>query len=126
MFGFSLWERYWGLIACSSFGEAARSLVERAKQLAEGDEEPLVRTRAAEFLGLIGAADPRPVLMDVLASSRSGVEANLILNTLVLLRDGRPGYEFTVTPDHLDADVRNAPNVARRMEYLQAENRRHD
>ena len=49
------WARYWGLIVLSSHGRRAHSMVERAKQLADGDAEPLVRTRAAEFLGLIGA-----------------------------------------------------------------------
>ncbi|HAV65400.1 MAG TPA: sulfatase, partial [Verrucomicrobiales bacterium] len=44
------WKRYWGLIGCSVFGEAARPLAEQAKLLLT-DPEPMVRVRAAEFLG---------------------------------------------------------------------------
>ncbi|MCA9263453.1 MAG: sulfatase-like hydrolase/transferase, partial [Planctomycetales bacterium] len=68
------WQRYWGLIVCSRFGAEAQSLVDVAKRLAERDAELLVRTRAAEFLGLIGAADPRPVLREVLAKSKNATE----------------------------------------------------
>ena len=69
-------------------------MVEKAKKLAAEDAELLVRARAAEFLGLIGAADPQAVLEDALLKSKSTVEANLILNTAVMLRDGKPGYKF--------------------------------
>lgn len=114
------WERYWGLITCSSHGKAARPLVETARKLAQGDPERLVRVRAAEFLGLIGAADPRPIIMAALAETKSEVEANLILNTVVLLRDGQPGYEFKVTPEDVSHDfpMDQRANVRRRLEYL--------
>jgi arylsulfatase A-like enzyme len=115
------WQRYWGLIVGSSFGPQAESMVPQAEALARSDTNLLVRTRAAEFLGLIGAADPRPTLIDVLAKSRSPVEANLILNTLVLLRDGKLGYEFTITRNHFRPSVRDGDNVQRRMEYLDPE-----
>jgi len=81
-------ERYWGLITCSFFGAQASGFYEQAQQLASSDSNLLVRCRAAEFLGLTGVSDPLPVLMDVLDQSRDPVEANLVLNTLVLLRDG--------------------------------------
>jgi hypothetical protein len=79
----------------------------------------MVRTRAAEFLGLTESADPRPTLLDVLAKTRSGVEAGLILNSVVLLRDGKPGYEFTIKKEDLAnlKDVK-ADAVNRRFEYL--------
>jgi arylsulfatase A-like enzyme len=118
------WERYWALIACSSHGKAAAPLIDRARALADRDPELLVRVRAAEFLGLLGAADPRPTLLEVLRKSRSPVEVGLILNTVVLLRDGKPGYDFTITPElfaGLDRQaVRNKQGmVGRRLEYLQ-------
>ena len=112
------WRRYWGLIVCSRFGASAASFVPRAEDLAAGDVNLLVRTRAAEFLGLVGADDPRPVIMDVLAKSRSPIEANLVLNTLVLLRDGQPGYAFQITRDDLSPQVRESENVVRRLQYL--------
>ncbi|MEN8260824.1 MAG: sulfatase, partial [Pseudomonadota bacterium] len=64
------------------------------KAIAESDSERLVRVRAAEFLGLTGEADPRPVIMDVLRNVSDPVEANLILNTVTLLQDSKPGYDF--------------------------------
>ena len=112
------WERYWGLIDCSRFGRAAAEFVDVAKQLADDDDETLVRVRAAEFLGLIQAADPRPTIMAALAKTDSGVEANLILNTVVLLRDGKPGYDFKITKASFKPSVWKAQYVQRRMEYL--------
>ncbi len=114
------WQRYWGLIVCSSHGKAAESFVATAKELAAGDAELLVCVRAAEFLGLIGAADPRPTIADALLKSESPVEANLILNTAVLLQDGKPGYRFDlprgkVVGDRPGAKVRY---VSARLDYL--------
>jgi arylsulfatase A-like enzyme len=109
------WQRYWGLIGLSAHGRRAHSMAERAKHLADGDPELLVRTRAAEFLGLIGARDPQPVILDVLRKSRSGVEVNLILNTLVLLRDGKTAYDFRITPEDMGA---TGQYVKRRLTYL--------
>lgn len=111
------WKRYWGLIACSSHGKAASGFVEKAKRVAAGDPDLLVRTRAAEFLGLIGADDPRPVLMDVLRKSADAIETLLVLNTVVLLQDGKPGYKFSISR----ADVKSTnSNVSRRLQYLGA------
>ena len=118
------WERYWGLIACSSHGKAAKPFVDTAKKIAAGDTELLVRVRSAEFLGLIGAADPRPVIMDVLKKSESGIETTLILNSVVLLRDGKPGYAFKVTADDLSTAAKREPLVKRRLDYLTGKLRR--
>ena len=112
------WQRYWGAIVCSSFGQQASPLVPQVTRLAEDDSNLLVRTRAAEFLGLIEAADPRPVLAAVLAASQSPVEANLILNTVVVLRDGDPGYDFQITAESLSEPARKGAEVQRRLSYL--------
>ncbi|MBI2479538.1 MAG: hypothetical protein HYV60_13160 [Planctomycetia bacterium] len=115
------WQRYWALIVCSSHGDAAKGFVATAKALAANDEELLVRVRAAEFLGLVGAADPRPTMMSCLEKTTSPDEANLILNTVVLLRDGRPGYKFDISLDSLKSlKDKKADGVQRRMEYLTA------
>jgi hypothetical protein len=113
------WERYWGLIACSSHGEAAKGFTEKARIVAANDPELLVRVRAAEFLGLLGAGAPRPTLMGALKKTQSGVEAALILNTLVLLRDGKPGYKFSVTAEDINPVARNSIQVQRRLAYLE-------
>ena len=88
------WERYWGLITCSSFGTQAAPFYGTAKDIAASDGERLVRVRAAEFLGLVGEADPRPVFMEVLRQVSDAVEANLILNSAALLETAKPGYDF--------------------------------
>jgi len=109
------WQRYWGLIVCSGFGKQAGKFVPAAKALAAKDAEPLVRVRAAEFLALIGAAEPQKVLMDVLATAEHPLEALLTLNTVVLLRDGKPGYEFAITAGDVKA---RGGEVSRRIQYL--------
>lgn len=112
--------RYWGLIACSSHGKSAAEFADRAKKLAASDSKLLVRVRAAEFLGLIGAQDPQNVILDALTKSRSGIEAGLIMNTLTLLRDGKMAYKFEVKPDLLNPAVMKNDVVKRRLEYLVA------
>jgi HEAT repeat protein len=114
------WQRYWGAIVCSCFGQAAEPLTMRLQQLAADDPEPLARVRAAEFLGLTAQADPRPAIMAALAASESSEQANLILNSVILLRDGPPGYDFTVTPESLHPRTRDDQEVKRRLEYLGA------
>ena len=115
------WQRYWGLIVCSAHGKSAESFVDKATGLAADDSELLVRARAAEFLGLIGAADPRPVIEDVLLESDSKVEANLILNTAVLLRDGKPGYKFDLPRGKIVGNRPDSPKdryVNARLDYV--------
>jgi len=112
------WQRYWGLIVCSCFAEQANPIIEKAKQLAADDSNLLVRTRAAEFLGLIEAADPTAVLLDVLKKTDDPVEAVLILNTIVLLRDHAPGYQIEVSHKELAPGIIDFGDVQRRMSYL--------
>lgn len=111
-------ERYWALITCSAFGQLASGFIPKAKELAASDGSRLVRTRAAEFLGLTGSADPRPFLTDVLNQTSDPIEANLILNTVVLLRDGKPRIDFDFSAVQAgNWGGRNLP-VERRVEYL--------
>jgi hypothetical protein len=111
------WERYWGLIVCSSFGSDAAEFYDRARQLTL-DQNLLVRTRAAEFLGLTGAEDPQEVLTGVLRETRDPVEANLVLNTVVLLRDGPHHYNFDIREDMFSPEVLEGEYVQRRLEYI--------
>ena len=108
------WHRYWGYITCASFGNTAEIFAEKAKK-ASKDSEPLVRVRAAEFLGLAGLGDPRPAIMSALRDSPSAVATNLILNSAVVLQDGKPGYQFTVSK----ADVNQSDRyIDARIAYL--------
>jgi len=79
-----------------------------------------VRVRAAEFLGLTGEADPRPVIMDVLRQVSNPTEANLILNSAALLQDSKPGYKFDLD-EFKSADwATGKKSLAKhRVEYLQ-------
>jgi arylsulfatase A-like enzyme len=109
-------ELYWGLIVCSSFGMVAAEFAPRARELCS-HEDLLVRTRAAEFLGLTGLGDPVPTMVGALYASEDGVEALLILNSLVLLMDGH-GYSFNLDLDKLNPQVVEDPQVQRRLEYI--------
>ncbi len=112
------WKRYWGWIVCSCFGRQASPQVNRAQAAAVSDDSLLVRVRAAEFLGLTGAADPREAILEALYQSQSGIEVGLILNSIVLLRDRDPSYTFSIDPAKFSAEVLAEEIVQRRLEYL--------
>ena len=117
------WVRYWGAIVCSSFGKEAWSFTETAKNLVKNDTDNLVRVRAAEFLALIGAVKPQKAIYLSLKNAESEVEANLILNTVTLLQDGQPGYEFNINPGIFPKEWRSnvRGNVSRRLAYFTGE-----
>lgn len=109
--------RYWALIACSCFGERARPLVDLAASRLR-DDHPLVRVRAAEFLGQLGVAKDQVVaaIREVLATSEDPVEALITLNTVVYLEDGPQSFDFQLKAK----DIRTAKDsqVQRRVDYL--------
>lgn len=114
------WTRYWALIACSTHGRMATALAPVARRLSAEDPERLVRVRAAEFLALIRMDDPHPVIARALQEVASPVEANLILNTVVMLLDSPAGYTGKIQADWFPAEwlthVRN--QFLLRLEYL--------
>jgi arylsulfatase A-like enzyme len=120
------WQRYWALIACSAHGPAARELLSVTRSLEDSDPELLVRLRALEFRGLVDRHDPVSAgevaasLTSLLAQTRSPVEALMMLNTVVLLRDQTPGIDVQVEPSALDTQVRSQGEVTRRLDYLNA------
>lgn len=111
-------ERYWALIACSCHGKTAQSLTARAREMADADSNILVRVRAAEFLAMNFSFDPRPVFYEVLAQSKGDVQTNLILNSLVLLRDGPAAWKFDLNEPSMQQLGRMKGMVLRRWEYL--------
>jgi len=111
------WERYWGLIVCSTFGQTAEPLASTAKGLL-GDSQPMVRVRAAEFLGSIHAADPLPTLYDVINKSESEVADLLTFNTVAYLEDMPEGYEFDLSK--LTKKWAPKSEVSRRTDYLES------
>ena len=116
--GLNRWEIYWALVTCSSFGDEAASLAPLAEKFADQNLHGLVKVRAAEFLGLIGKRDPQADILSALSNASSGIEAGLMLNSLVLLKDSKPGYKFSVSRDLFRPGVANNDTVNRRLEYL--------
>lgn len=112
------WHRYWGVIACSSHGKAASPLAKQIQGVATSDAQPLVRTRAAEYLALYQGVDPRPVIAKALAMAQTATEANLILNTVVLLRDGSPQIDFEISVEDVLHVSGGREELGRRLEYL--------
>jgi len=106
-------ERQWAMTDCAVLGETARPLADAARSLL-ADTDPLVRVRAAEFLGRIHAADPVPAILDVLETTDDGVVAALALNTAVYLRDAL-GYDVKLRREDVLA---KGDSVSRRLEYL--------
>ncbi len=112
------WQRYWGLIVCTAHGPAAADLAPQIQTLGTSDASPLVRTRAAEYLGLYTKVDPRPILKAALERAQTATEANLILNTVVLLQDGPSNHPFTLTPQDVAHVKGDRTELDRRLEYL--------
>lgn len=112
------WERYWALIVCSSFGDEAKVFTAQASKLAKTDNELINRVRAAEFLGLIGWANPVKVMSKALYDCNDGNEALLILNSIVLMQDGPMNYEFNLELSKMNDAVKNHQMVKWRLNYL--------
>ena len=113
------WERYWACITASVFGDTAKPLVADAKKLLS-DENLMVRTRAAEFLGSIQVMNPMPTLVGVLNESDSPQEVLLAFNTVVYLRDYK-GYDFDLSQVKLKVKKGES---ARRTDYLSGKGKR--
>jgi arylsulfatase A-like enzyme len=112
------WQRYWGLIVSSTFGMADETLVERARAIASGDPQLLNRVKAAEFLGLTGVENPVFVMTAALSASGDAAEATLIMNSIVLMQDGDPGYKFDIQLDMINESIRDYKEVEARIKYL--------
>ncbi len=108
------WERYQALIACAVLGKEAGALAGEARKSLT-HENRMVRLRAAEFLGLIGAEDPRPTLTGILNETESEDEALIAFQSVVLFNDFEPKYPFDVKGLHMKATKGEVP---RRLEYL--------
>ncbi|WP_339707393.1 sulfatase [uncultured Kriegella sp.] len=112
------WERYWALIACSTFKDEANTFAPQAKKITQTDPEPINRVRAAEFLGIIKAESPVEVMTDALYSTKDGTEALLILNSIALLSDGDSKYIFQIDRNKISEEVKENEEVKRRLAYL--------
>ena len=117
------WVRYWGLIICSSFGIEAIENLNTINHLFEKDSENLVKIRAAEYLLLNGQKINNEKIKNLLKSAKTETEANLMLNTLALLKTKNPSYKLEISkevfPENWLPPIRNENAlVNRRMNYL--------
>lgn len=89
--------RFWAATVASAYGREASDLVDLARTLL-GDANPCVRVRAAEFLGLAGASDPREALVAVVNGSHSTAEQLLALQSAALFHAHGPiAFPFDAT-----------------------------
>lgn len=107
--------RYWGAMACSAFGQPAESLVTHVRPLLD-DSSEIVRVRAAEFLGLVGAENPQNVLTEVVNTTENPVVATEALNSVVLFRDFFDDRYPVARSDF--APVASGADIADRLNYI--------
>jgi uncharacterized sulfatase len=112
------WVRYWALVACSSFGEEAKSLVPLAKERLT-DIEPLVAMRAVEFLSIASDVDTRPYLYRSVLRATNEPEALRMVNTAVYLNDFFEGrLNIDVGQIKFLFEPEKNSELYRRMDYL--------
>lgn len=111
------WKRYWGIIVCSRFKGEAKEFLSIIKKIAKSDDELINRVRAAEFMGITKTGLPQEIICSALYESKDAVEALLVLNSVVLLRDGF-NYSFHLDIAKMDEAVSSDDQVKRRLKYL--------
>lgn len=104
------WEKYWGVIVCSSFKEKANEFSTVIRQLKESDDEILVRLRAIEFLGLTKQENPVPALENLLSQEHTMLENLLILNTASLFKSLDESLSFQLDAKALIASANGDDN----------------
>ena len=114
------WKRYWALIVCSSFGKDAIEFTSKAKEILESDEENLVKVRAAEFLALNTNQDVSNELLTCIKNAKTESEANLILNTVTLLKEQCKDFSIKIPREYFKESwlQGNGTVVGRRVDYI--------
>lgn len=114
------WERYWAIIAASSFGEKAKPLTLAMQSILESDVVNVNKMRAAEFLSLVAHQNTTEAICQTLYHSKKETEALLILNTMVLLHDFYQKNAFEIDRNLMQKTVRENSLVTQRLDYLQS------
>jgi hypothetical protein len=114
------WQRYWALIVCSSFAEKARPFYRKANKIARQDPENLVRMRALEFLALSGQEVHPDQFVRLIEAADSKTEANLMLNTVALLKMQRPELTISIPRSVVPTEwiTRENDLVNRRLDFI--------
>ena len=111
--------RYWAIVAGSSFGPQAKSLLPMIERSLH-DGESLVAMRAVEFVAIAGQQDPRPALYNAFQQASNEPEALRLLNTAVYLNDIH-GDRYPIDPAEIEMTIHVDPKglLQRRLGYLQ-------
>ena len=114
------WKRYWGLVVCTTFGEKAKTFTTQIKNLMYQDKENTVRLRAAEYLFFNQVSFDIKIIEELLKNARSETEANLILNSVALIKYLKPHLKFNLSKEIFPSQWYDKPNdlINRRMDYL--------
>ncbi len=112
------WERYWALITCSIFKEEAKEFLSVIIDISKTDSELINKVRAAEYLGLTESQEPSKVMTQALYDSKDEAEALLILNSIVLMKQGEHKYSFSIEKKKINASVLKNKQVQWRLEYI--------
>jgi arylsulfatase A-like enzyme len=114
------WIRYWALIVCSSFGAQAKIFESEIRSLMLNDEENLVRMRAIEYLLLNQLPIDYSLVINLLENANSETEANLMLNSLTLVKALNPSFKLGITKKLFPPEWYDKPNdlVNRRMDFI--------
>ena len=115
------WIKYWGLIACSSFGMKALENIDKINAIFEDEnEENLVRIRALEFLLLNNLKYNVLIMEDLMKSPTNLMEAALMFNSLALFKTINPDFKIelpkSIFPKKWYENQDNLMN--RRINYL--------
>ncbi len=109
------WERYWAAMVATAFGPQAATLVPAVEPLLEADQ-PVVRLRAIEFLGSVGAIDPQPALAELINTTADAPFATEVFTSVVWFHDGFEGAH-RADPSILKPKAKGE-YVRRRMHHL--------
>ena len=92
----------------------------KAHKIASIDNNGLVRMRAAEFLALSGQDIPKELLIDILKNATSEAEANLLLNSVALIKTMLPEFKLNVPKSLFNQEWvdREGDVVNRRINYI--------
>ena len=114
------WKRYWGLVVCTTFGEKAKTFTTQIKSLMHQDNENIVRLRAAEYLFFNQVSFDIKIIEELLKNAKSETEANLILNSVALIKYLKPHLKFNLSKEIFPSQWYDKPNdlINRRMDYL--------
>ena len=108
-------KRYWAAMTCAAIGKEAAELTTAVEPLLE-DPVLMVRVRAAEFLGRIGAINPQPTLIEVVNTTTNSVEATEALNAVVWFKDFfKEQYAVRRSDFHPKSD---GADIAARLNYI--------